>query len=95
MEDVLVMTGVAAFGFLIAGCVEFFTRLRARDFWTALTIAAAAVFGAILGHFDPFALSLNWALGAAYGLAMSGLISTVGHIGNNSTPTETKAFAKD
>lgn len=85
------VSGLAAFIALIAGTNEFVTRLRGKDYWTATTILCAAVVGALLGHFDPlglatqFSVDVNWAVGAATGLATSGLITIVGSVGNKST----------
>lgn len=84
------LTGLVAFATLIAGANEFITRLRGKDYWVATTIATSALIGALLGHFDPlglaveFGVPVNWAVGAATGLATSGLITIVGSFGNKS-----------
>jgi uncharacterized membrane protein HdeD (DUF308 family) len=69
---------------LIAGVVELITRIRARDYWTTITIISAGVVGGLLGisHFfvaDPIT-------GIAFGLSASGLITIVGSVKTLSVP---------
>ena len=87
MLEMTQMTAMVGFGLMIAGVVELINRLRGRDYWAAATIVSAGLVGAILGLFDPFGLNSNWAFGMAMGLSMSGLITTLGSIGNKSSAT--------
>jgi uncharacterized membrane protein HdeD (DUF308 family) len=70
---------------VIAGVTELITRLRARDYWTALTIAVAALIGMVFGVFG--IEGLNPVLGLAAGCGVSGALSAVGMVGNRSSAT--------
>lgn len=63
---------------LIAGVVELVTRLRAKDFWTVVTILSAAAVGFILGFLHFYVP--NPITGIGFGLSASGLITVVGSI---------------
>lgn len=69
---------------VIAGVTEFIKRLRAKDWWSALTIATAAAIGGTFGVFGIEGLDL--VTGIAAGFGTSGSLSALGVVGNKSTP---------
>lgn len=81
---------LALMGLTIVGVVEFINRMRAKDFWVALTIVTSAVVGALL--------ALYWGVdvlaGALAGLAASGTLKTLGSLGNKSTPAPSSLVNK-
>ena len=78
---------------VIAGITELISRLRARDYWTAVTIATAAVVGAIFGAFGIEGLDI--VTGIAAGFATSGTLSALGIVGKRSTPAPSNALVKE
>lgn len=74
---------------VIAGVTELITRLRARDFWAALTITASALIGMLFGVFG--IEGLNPVLGLAAGFGVSGGLAAIGMVGNRSTATPRSA----
>jgi len=77
---------------VIAGVTELLNRLRAKDYWTALTIATAAAIGGVFGAFG--IEGLNIVTGIAAGFGTSGALSAVGIVGKRSTPAPSTAFTK-
>ncbi len=65
----------------IAGANELITRLRARDYWVALTIVVAGVIGALFGFYHVQGLA-DTLTGLLAGLAAAGSVTLVSHIGN-------------
>lgn len=70
-------------GAVIAGVTELITRLRARDYWTAATIAISAIIGGLFGYFGIEGLP-STIHGIAAGFGASGAISVLGSLGNKS-----------
>lgn len=68
---------------VIAGIVELTTRVRAKDFWTAVTILSAAVAGALLGLMGYYATNVIEGIGL--GLAASGLVTVAGAVKSMAT----------
>lgn len=77
---------------VIAGVTEFLNRLRARDYWTAATIATAAGVGALFGFFDVEGLTVITGIAAGFGT--SGSLSALGIIGKRSTPAPSSPLSK-
>lgn len=71
-------------GTVIAGIVELITRLRAKDYWTVLTICSSVLVGALFGYFG--VEGLNVATGIAAGLGASGAIAAL-HSGSQRSDT--------
>ena len=80
-------------GAVIAGVTELISRLRAKDYWVAATIATAAVIGAVFGanHYYP---ELDVAGGIAIGFGTSGALSALGIVGKRSTPSKSDVLNK-
>lgn len=76
---------------MIAGITELINRLRAKDFWVAFTILTSAVVGGLLAalQFDASAVS-----GVLAGFTASGVITTVGSIGNKSAAVESTVVSR-
>lgn len=83
-------TQVALLGFVVAGATEFISRLRAKDAWVAATILCSAIIGGLIS----FHYGIDFVDGMAVGLAASGLIKTVGSLGNKSTPAPSDVLVK-
>lgn len=64
---------------VIAGITELITRLRAKDYWVAVTIVAAALTGLVFGLFGLEGLSP--VQGLAVGFAAPGALTALGMIG--------------
>jgi uncharacterized membrane protein HdeD (DUF308 family) len=79
-------------GTVIAGVNELIKRLRAKDYWTALTIVCSALIGLVFGVFG--IEGLNPVTGIAAGFGLSGAMSVLGSIGNKSTPAPSDAVVK-
>lgn len=79
-------------GAVIAGSTELISRIRARDFWTAITIATAGIIGLLFGVFG--VEGLNPVLGLAAGLGTSGALTTLGIVGRRSTPAPSDPLVK-
>lgn len=77
---------------VIAGVTEFLNRLRAQDYWTALTVATAALTGLVFGILG--IEGLNPVLGLAVGFGTSGGLSALGIIGKRSTPAPSEPLTK-
>lgn len=77
---------------VIAGVTEFLNRLRAKDYWTALTVATAAVIGGLFGVFNVEGLTL--VTGIAAGFGTSGSLSALGIVGKRSTASPSNAITK-
>lgn len=69
---------------VVAGVTELLARLRAKDYWTALTIVSSAGIGLLFGVFA--VEGLTPILGLAVGFGASGALKTVSMFGNKSTP---------
>lgn len=69
-------------GAVITGITELLSRLRAADYWTAVTIGCAAIVGGLfgLGHVE----GLNLISGIAAGFGASGALTGVSLIGQHS-----------
>lgn len=65
----------------IAGLNELVTRLRARDYWVALTIVLSAAIGALFGFYHVGGLA-DVLAGILAGLGASGSITVVSHLSN-------------
>lgn len=70
---------------VIAGITELISRVRAKDYWVALTIVVAALTGLVFGIFG--IEGLNPVQGLAVGFAAPGTLTALGMIGKKSTPT--------
>lgn len=77
---------------VIAGVTELLNRLRAKDYWTAVTIATAASIGAVFGLAGVEGLTL--VTGIAAGFGTSGSLSALGIVGKRSTPTPSGPIQK-
>lgn len=82
---------VAIFGAVIAGVTELLNRLRAKDYWVAATILTSALVGVGLAAY----YSIDLLTGALAGFFASGAITTVGALGNKSTPTKSDVLSKE
>lgn len=69
---------------VIAGATELLARLRAKDYWTALTIMTAAGIGLLFGVFDVEGLTPITGLAAGFGA--SGTLKALSMFGAKSTP---------
>jgi uncharacterized membrane protein HdeD (DUF308 family) len=78
---------------VITGVTELINRLRAKDYWVALTIATAAVIGGVFGALHYYA-NLDIANGIAVGFGASGALSALGAIGKKSTPAPSSVTSK-
>lgn len=70
---------------VIAGVTELITRVRAKDYWTAVTIVCAVAIGALFGltgYYD----TLDAVEGAALGFGASGAISALGATKSKAVP---------
>lgn len=76
---------------VIAGVTELINRLRAQDYWVAVTIVTAAVIGAIFGAIGYYP-SLDIPTGIAVGFGASGALSALGSIGNKSPATKSEVL---
>lgn len=73
---------LAVLGAVIVGITELISRLRAKDYWVAATIVCAAVVGALVAvYYDLDALT-----GVVAAFGASGVLRTLGSVGNKSTP---------
>lgn len=77
---------------VIAGVTEFLNRLRAKDYWSALTVATAAVIGGLFGFFGVEGLTI--VTGIAAGFGTSGSLSALGIVGKRSTPAPSTLLQK-
>lgn len=77
---------------VIAGVTELLNRLRAKDMWTAVTIATAALIGGLFGFFG--VESLDVVTGIAAGFGTSGSLSALGIVGKRSVPAPSDALQK-
>lgn len=73
---------------VIAGATELITRLRARDYWVALTIVVSAAIGGVFGFFNIEGVP-SVVHGIAIGLGASGAITVLGSFGNKSVAQPT------
>lgn len=80
-------------GAVIAGVTELISRLRARDFWAALTIGVSAGIGCLFGIFA--IEGLDPITGIAAGFGVSGALSAWGMLGKRSTPAPSNAVTKE
>lgn len=77
---------------VIAGVTELITRIRAKDYWTVITIASAALVGFVFGLIGYYT-GVGPVEGIALGFGASGLITTVGAVrstASKSSPTSPK-----
>lgn len=77
---------------VIAGVTEMLNRIRAKDYWTAVTVATAAAIGGVFGAFG--VEGLNLVTGIAAGFGTSGSLSALGIVGKRSTPAPSAALTK-
>jgi hypothetical protein len=77
---------------VIAGVTEMLNRVRAKDYWTAVTVATAAVIGGVFGLAG--VEGLNLVTGIAAGFGTSGSLSALGIVGKRSTPAPSTALNK-
>lgn len=77
---------------VIAGITELISRVRAKDYWVALTIVVAALTGLVFGIFG--IEGLNPVQGLAVGFAAPGALTALGMIGKKSTPTPSDPLTK-
>lgn len=77
---------------VIAGVTEMLNRVRAKDYWTAVTVATAAAIGGVFGVFG--VEGLNLVTGIAAGFGTSGSLSALGIVGKRSTPAPSTALTK-
>lgn len=77
---------------VIAGVTELLNRLRAKDYWTAATIATAAAIGGLFGAFGVEGLTLITGIAAGFGT--SGSLSALGIVGKRSTPAPSEPLTK-
>jgi uncharacterized membrane protein HdeD (DUF308 family) len=77
---------------VIAGVTELINRLRARDYWVALTVATSAVIGLLFGVFEVEGLTEITGLAAGFGA--SGALSFVGSVGRKSTPAPSEPLER-
>ena len=77
---------------VIAGATELINRLRAKDWWAAVTVFTAAVIGGLFGIFG--IEGLDFITGVAAGLGTSGSLSALGMIGKKSTPAPSDPLVK-
>lgn len=81
---------LAALGAVIAGITELISRLRAKDWWVALTIVSAALVGALLALY----YHIDVVTGIVAGFGTSGSMSVLGSIGRKSTPSPSEPVTK-
>lgn len=86
------ITQYVLLGAVIAGVTELLNRLRARDYWVAVTIATSAVIGCLFGVFAIEGLTPITGLAAGFGA--SGALSAIGMVGNRSTASPSKALER-
>lgn len=79
---------------IIAGATELITRIRAKDYWTVVTILTAAVIGGLFGLSNYYP-DLNAIEGVAAGFGASGALTAVGMIGKKSTPKASSPLEKE
>lgn len=72
---------------IIAGATELVTRVRAKDYWVAVTILISVGIGALFGALGYYP-ELDVVEGAALGFGASGAIATIG--ARRSTPSPSK-----
>lgn len=82
--DVLQLSAaqVALLGAVVVGATELISRLRAKDYWVAITIFTSAVIGGLVGAY----YRVDFLSGVAVGLAASGAIKTLSSFGQKSVP---------
>lgn len=78
---------------VIAGVTELITRIRAKDWWTVVTIASAVLVGFIFGLIGYYA-GVGPVEGIALGFGASGLITTVGAVRSPATKSSPTAPIK-
>lgn len=86
------VTNYILLGAVIAGVTELLNRLRAKDYWVALTIATSAALGLLFGIFGVDGLTAVTGLAAGFGV--SGALSGVGMIGKKSSPAPSEALVR-
>lgn len=74
----------------IAGVTELISRVRAKDWWTTVTIISAALVGAVFG-LSGYYPGLDAVEGMVAGFGAAGALTAVGFVGNRSTPSPSKA----
>lgn len=77
----------------IAGVTELISRVRAKDWWVAVTIVSAVVVGFLFGLIGYYP-GVGPVEGIAYGFAAPGVLTALGMIGKRSTPSESDPVTK-
>jgi len=77
---------------LVIGVNELLVRLRAKDYWTAVTIGCAAVLGGLLGLY----WHLDFVVGVAAGFSAAGTLKGLSMLrgGSTASPSEDTFVAK-
>lgn len=77
---------------IVVGVNELLVRLRAKDYWTAITITSAAVIGGLLGLY--WGVDFVSGIGAGFGAAgtLKGLSMLRG--GSNAAPSQDTLIVK-
>lgn len=70
----------------IVGVNELLTRLRAKDYWTAVTIVSAAVLGGLFGLY----YHVDFVAGIVAGLSAAGTLKGLSMLGKGSSPAPSK-----
>lgn len=82
-------TQLAVLGTVVAGVVELYSRVVAKDFRVVGKIVVALVAGTLIG----VNYGLDFATAVAVGFIAPGGISILGHFGNKSTPAPSSIVA--
>lgn len=86
------ITQYVLLGAVIAGATELLNRLRAKDYWVAVTILTSAAIGLLFGILGVEGLAPITGLAAGFGV--SGAFSGIGMFKGKSTPTPSDAVVK-
>ncbi len=77
---------------VIAGVTELINRVRAKDYWVALTVATSAAIGCLFGVFA--IEGLTPLTGIAAGFGASGALTAIGMVGKKSAPAPSTVVTK-
>lgn len=87
------ITQYVVLAIVIAGVTELITRVRAKDWWVAITICSSVAVGFIFGVIGYYA-GVGPIEGIALGFGASGLITTVGAVRSPATKSSPTAPTK-